>query len=367
MAVAHSASSTASSKATGATSINHTNMTVGASDTALIGMLALDWFGHSAPTGVSLIWDNGGTSQAMTKVISANDNGGVTDVYLFALRSPTSGNKTAHAAWTGTVAGAELFFFSVTGSETSSDAAAFKNTNSITGAKTNNLTENTAALAITSATGDMAVAAWATDCNINSVSQTQEFASDNTTTDSGFARATGAASVSFTASLAGNNGSPYVGIGFDIAAAAGGTTKTISGVSNWNNWNLNATVGAGRDLSATDTLQNWSMSAAAQAGRSLSAADTWADFTSSISSQSGRDIGSALLLPDFISSISAQAGRDLSSNILIPDFTSLMSFQTGRSISGNMIWSNFNISATLTDSAQVPTGGLLPIWRRRRR
>ena len=80
------------------TSVNYTNITVGAgANRALIIMIA---FGSPAlaPTGITLTWDSGGTNQAMTQIaFSAGTN---ITAGIWGLVAPTSGNKTLAVSWT---------------------------------------------------------------------------------------------------------------------------------------------------------------------------------------------------------------------------------------------------------------------------
>lgn len=229
MAVATDAASTASVKGTSVTALSLSNITVGSgSNRALILWLCFDFSGGSAPTSISATWDNGGTNQAMSLIKSQQDGTGVEIISAYGLVAPTSGAKTLHVTWTNSAAGAEMFAESFTGADQTGGVTTFANATSLTGTKASNLNENTSALSVSSATGDMAISGWCTDGSINSTNQTQVWIADNTVTDGGGSRAAGAATVSFTANLAGNNGTPYGAIGFDIVAAAASTDTLMA-------------------------------------------------------------------------------------------------------------------------------------------
>jgi hypothetical protein len=103
MAVAFDAKPTGSSPVfdvsfTGATSVDLTTMTVGASANALVGGICFS----AAVSSVVLHWDSAGTNQLMTQIGTATAGSGATlvNVYLFGLLAPTTGAKNLHATWT---------------------------------------------------------------------------------------------------------------------------------------------------------------------------------------------------------------------------------------------------------------------------
>lgn len=91
------------------TSFDITTLTVSGSNRCLIGILNTNSNTISSPTAV---WDNGGTNQSMTSIGSFGA-GSVGRLDIFLLIAPTSGNKTAHFAWTTADGGlAAIFNFS---------------------------------------------------------------------------------------------------------------------------------------------------------------------------------------------------------------------------------------------------------------
>src|SRR5205823_5976953 len=126
MAVVLDATSTASTRSASGTTATHANLTVGAglSNGALIFLAVTT----SSSTGLTLTWDVAGANQAMTSIGSLATANSVT--YIFGLRNPVAGNKTLTANWTGT-GQTTLYGISFSGVNQASDAAAFKNFNSV--------------------------------------------------------------------------------------------------------------------------------------------------------------------------------------------------------------------------------------------
>lgn len=81
------------------TTCDLSTLTVGSNANEFLGA-QLTCFGANSPTSVTLTWDNGGSNQSMTNVGStsaaANNYSG-----WWKRSAATTGNKTLHAAWTG--------------------------------------------------------------------------------------------------------------------------------------------------------------------------------------------------------------------------------------------------------------------------
>lgn len=223
MAVAFDAKATAQGAFTAkATPADCTTLTIGSG--ANRALVALIGTGNTALTGVTCIWDPAGTNQAMTLIRSdiANVRG---VAYLYGLVAPTSGNKTIRFAWTGGGT-TDIVVDGVawTGVDQTGGATSFPNGAT---AKSSTTTAS-AAVTITSATGDAAIAISVNDTNIyNTHSQTLVFEED-TLNDIGAcgSRAAGAASVTFTDVIAST--ADWVSSGCSIkAVAVGGDLSLI--------------------------------------------------------------------------------------------------------------------------------------------
>ncbi len=207
------AQSTADSTANSATSINHANLTIGSgSNRAVVFPIN---FSNKAVSGVTVTWDNGGTNQACSQIITHNSTATNGRADLWGLTNPTSGNKTLHVAWTGTsdicVGGVAYSDADQTGGATT-----FKNANSGTGTPSG--TGSVTVVAVTSATGDAVVGAITSTGTINSVGNTSVYRDGTPNLISGAAeRAAGAATVNLTAAFA-NDGNPWVAVGVSIAS-----------------------------------------------------------------------------------------------------------------------------------------------------
>lgn len=98
MAVAFDAVSSGDTRVAGATSLSHTNLTVGSgANRALVVLLV---FSSLSVTAISCTWDSGGTNQAASSITSIGNGAGGLSV-LFGLVAPTSGNKTLAVSWSG--------------------------------------------------------------------------------------------------------------------------------------------------------------------------------------------------------------------------------------------------------------------------
>jgi len=149
MALAIDATATAATHTAGATSLDNSNLTVGAGATGLLVVVLFQALSVIA-TSVTVTWDNGGTNQTLTNIrddASPNVNG---IIQLFGRVSPTTGNKTLHVAWTNSCP-AVVTAMSFSGGITTSVATAFS-----TGA-TNNGLSGSPSLSISGASGNISV------------------------------------------------------------------------------------------------------------------------------------------------------------------------------------------------------------------
>ncbi len=85
------------------TSFNYTGITVGSgANRALVFAVTF----MASVTGVTAVWDQGGTNQAMEFIGSQKQNQWDVWIYWFALVNPTPGNNTLAVNWTTAVAAA---------------------------------------------------------------------------------------------------------------------------------------------------------------------------------------------------------------------------------------------------------------------
>jgi hypothetical protein len=83
------------------TSLNYTGLTIAAgTNTALVVVVDWDTAG-TTPTGMTMVWDSGGTNQSVTRIVTS-DVGSGGAVELWGLVNPTVGNKTLALSWTTT-------------------------------------------------------------------------------------------------------------------------------------------------------------------------------------------------------------------------------------------------------------------------
>ena len=225
MAVALDATGTELLTASPAASpVDYSGLTVGAalSNGALVALIESD--NQSALTSVT--WDQGGTNQAMTLVSSGNTSGALGRGAIWALRNPTSGNKTMRLVF-GAGRQFVILALSFTGVNQTSDAAAFPHAANVQTAIPTN-TAQACTVTVTSATGNMVVAVHSNDANgWGSTNQTQ-LVLENGTVNSNAAmnRASGAASVAMTAtSISAAPTDTAVSVGVDIAASGGDTLQ----------------------------------------------------------------------------------------------------------------------------------------------
>lgn len=199
-------------------------LTVGTgANRALVAYITLLASG-AAPTGVTAVWDSGGTNQSMTLIDSftnASDFGASPQlVLMFGLVAPTSGNKTLTISWTNS-ANYSIGAASFTGASQVGGTTTFANathTQDVTG------TSTTATSTITSTATSIATAQFLTQATADSVSDTQLWLNSNPAFSTSANYKTGAASVSLTADLTTSGGSKWMSQGVSIAPAAAATT-----------------------------------------------------------------------------------------------------------------------------------------------
>jgi hypothetical protein len=97
MSVALDANSTAPTTGTAVTDLYHVNQTVGPGANRLL-VAQIGWTGGALPGTVSVWWDFGGTTQAMTRLVTVNW-GAQLQADLWYLVNPTPGNKTLRVNW----------------------------------------------------------------------------------------------------------------------------------------------------------------------------------------------------------------------------------------------------------------------------
>lgn len=216
MPVAFDANASAVVTGTGVTSVTTSNLTVGAgSNRALVTQLVLSL---KTAAGVTVNWDNAGTPQAQTLIISANGAGTIARAELWGLVNPTSGAKAARAAWTGA---SDVYInpTSFTGVDQTGGATSFPHSTSATGTLSGS-TPIAFSAAITSAVGNFTIGATALDVgSLSLTTQTSDFLSNLLACDGAASRAAGAASVSH--GWSGDTvGGKWVIVGTDIQAAA---------------------------------------------------------------------------------------------------------------------------------------------------
>jgi hypothetical protein len=215
MAVSVDALCTAATTASSVTTLNSTNLTVGASATAI-----LVFFGCSATT-ISALTIKWGT-QTLTQLAHITNTS--CNLYLFGGISPTSGAQTLNATWT-TAAFPCMYSMSFTGTDTTSVATAFK------GAATNSGSSAAPTVTVSGgAVGDISIASIVGNATISSLtatSSTQLFFSSSQQFQYA-SRAPGASSVAWTGAM---TSSTWAIAGVDVAAPAAATFLPIYGRS----------------------------------------------------------------------------------------------------------------------------------------
>lgn len=223
MAVAVDATGT-KGKATvlGTTGISYTGLTIGASlsNGALLVGLAHD----ITVSSVAVVWDSGGTNQSLTRVGLTSGPSGNEDTEWWAVVNPVSGNKTLKVTWNAVTAEMYIGAQSYTGVDQTGGATSFAHFNGTSGISA------APSIAITSATGNIVVAAIAQDGNLNTVSGTLFWAIDNTGPNIGVGmfRSAGVASVTMSGSIGGTANWSISGV--DIVAAGGAVSLPFNQV-----------------------------------------------------------------------------------------------------------------------------------------
>lgn len=117
--VSLSATGTKTYTGTAGLTVAYTGITVGGSDTTLMGSVTYDLDSSATPVAPTAIWDVAGANQAMTLKIDSTA-GSLTGpaTVIFCLQSPVSGNKTLTFAWTVTSTRSFTNALSFTGSAT---------------------------------------------------------------------------------------------------------------------------------------------------------------------------------------------------------------------------------------------------------
>jgi hypothetical protein len=197
---------------------NYNGLTVGAalSNGALLAVVAVD--GNIAISTVA--WDPAVTNQALTivgSVVSLNGVAANGNISLWQRINPTSGNKTLRVTTASATTGS-VYAMSFTGVNQTGGTTSFANFNSASG---NGGSPNS--LAVTTATGDIAVVAFSCNGTINSVGATQIFR-DTVATGNDVAADQGTSSTSYTGSQATTGGANWAIVGVDIVAAGAGDT-----------------------------------------------------------------------------------------------------------------------------------------------
>ncbi len=201
------------------TSVSTTGETVGSgSNRALIAVLT--WSAISTdPSGVTVIWDSGGSNQAMTLVadIRNTSGGGGPRAAIYAFVNPVSGNKTLQASWTGSVS-ATIAACAFIGVDQTGGTTSFYNATTATG------TDASPAVSVSSAIGDYAIESGACCTSAGSFAspaQTQIFADNTPTAYAGAASyGAGAATVTFGWSLGASTNWAEAAVAIKAAGAA---------------------------------------------------------------------------------------------------------------------------------------------------
>ena len=200
------------------TSFSYNNITVAAgTNSALIATIVLD---TSTPvtSGVSAVWDSGGTNQTMT-LLSRQDagvNGGT--ALIFGLRAPTTGNKTLAVSWTTATGGYYASAIAFDHVSQTSDATAFPSAGRVTGLGPPGA-NTTSSITIPSAAVDYCVSASTLVGGVHRTAQsdTELFYSTAASADNGEAQyGVGASSKTMTVSLDSTGG--WATVGVDVAA-----------------------------------------------------------------------------------------------------------------------------------------------------
>lgn len=209
--------------ASAGTSFTDSSFTVGSGANRVL-IVTINWGQAAIPSGVSVVWDNGGTNQAMTAITGASINNVsafAASMQMYGLVAPTSGNKQLSISWSTTSLRPIVGYISATGALQTGGTATFAH-----GTSNTNTTGSSAGpftLTVTSASGDMVAAQHTCDgaTAFSSTSATQDWLSQISGVLSGAANHTaGAASVSMQATLSAAD--TWGAVGCDIVAAPAG-------------------------------------------------------------------------------------------------------------------------------------------------
>lgn len=164
-------------------------------------------------SSVAVVWDQGGTNQAMTQIVTQTQTGGGCAL-LFGLVAPTAGNKNAKITWNNASSDICVNGTSWTGADQTGGATTFPHSTSAVA------TSSTAiSLAVTSAVGNATQVCLATNGSPSAATQTTTYLDTAPASESGAgSRAAGAASVTHAWSV---TFSSWVAVGTDILADAG--------------------------------------------------------------------------------------------------------------------------------------------------
>lgn len=225
-AVAFDAKTATWTSVSGVATLTISNLTVGSgSNRALALALMCGSCGAGLPAGLSLTWDSGGTNQALTQVTGTlvTDSVLTDSAAMYGLVAPTAGNKSLVISWTGNneMHAAAISF---TGVDQTSVAVAFPHG---TNAKVNGASPTT--ITITSAVGNMVVAAHAQNLSVFGVISDTTLAVDNASgpnTANAANYAAGAATKTLTAAFTGSG--PWNSIGTDVLAAAAASSCPLT-------------------------------------------------------------------------------------------------------------------------------------------
>ncbi len=208
---------THSSEITGTTSPVTSSYTVGASANALV--LAVMFYGdYLEPVGLTVTYN--GTAMTLIKGLSQSVGGGNSWGGLFGLLAPSTGTHTLSISWTSGPTGLEAALISFNGVSQASFATSFPNSTTVSG------TTDPQTITGTSQSGDYTVCLGMNGfTNLNSLnsapSGTNIYLDSSGDPNSGVSYATGASSVTYTASSGGGATMNYM-LFTDILASGGG-------------------------------------------------------------------------------------------------------------------------------------------------
>jgi hypothetical protein len=213
MAVAFDAKATSFTTSGATTSITggFTKLTIGSVTNP--GLIVYIQFGANPGAFTTATWNG----VALTNIISASSSDGLSFAYLFGLAGPATGNHTLAMSWTNS-SDWLVDAVSFSGVNQTGGATTFKNTNSVQATLTSGAAEP---ITITSPTGDMGVASYATSTgSYNTTSNTGTLVySDNTNVSGAGIYLLGSGSSVMTMNTNAGISAPYIAVGCDIAAA----------------------------------------------------------------------------------------------------------------------------------------------------